>query len=275
MPTLGVNAEMAITLEPEEFAAKLLLLIRQLTEETPSYRPRHDELQATSWNYLTSTSLDLPSYVRQQYFKAFSEAWAWLEVQRLLVPDRDVRHGSGHVETGRRQLSRRAVCLQDEVAIGHYAVACRLPREGLHSAIATTVWSAFVRGEYDVAVFQAMKAVEVAVREAAGLSAKDLGTSLMRAAFHLETGPLTDMDAEKAEREARSNRSCPMSWCRSCGEPARPGTVRNSVYGLVPHNSYTTLNDMTDPLRNRRRHFCTATIQPPRQVQRSCANFAN
>jgi hypothetical protein len=41
-----------------------------------------------------------------------------------------------------------------------------------------------MRGEYDVAVFQAMKAVEVYVREAGGFAASDLGTDLMRRAFH-------------------------------------------------------------------------------------------
>ena len=41
-----------------------------------------------------------------------------------------------------------------------------------------------MRGEFDVAVFQAMKAVEVATREAAGLKTNDLlGVKLMRKAF--------------------------------------------------------------------------------------------
>jgi Protein of unknown function (Hypoth_ymh) len=54
-----------------------------------------------------------------------------------------------------------------------------------------------MRGECDVAVFQAMKAVEVYVREAGGFSAGDLGTDLMRRAFHEENGPLTDKTVEK------------------------------------------------------------------------------
>jgi uncharacterized protein (TIGR02391 family) len=50
-----------------------------------------------------------------------------------------------------------------------------------------------------------MKAVEVAVREAGGFTAADLGTDLMRDAFHEDRGPLTDMQAEKSERQARSH----------------------------------------------------------------------
>jgi uncharacterized protein (TIGR02391 family) len=61
-----------------------------------------------------------------------------------------------------------------------------------------------MRGECDVAVFQAMKAVEVYVREAGGFSAGDLGTDLMRRAFHEENGPLTDKTVEKNERQATS-----------------------------------------------------------------------
>ena len=62
-----------------------------------------------------------------------------------------------------------------------------------------------MRSEFDTAAFQAMKAVEVAVREAAGLPASDIGTKLMRKAFDVETGPLTDKTAEPAERQALSD----------------------------------------------------------------------
>jgi uncharacterized protein (TIGR02391 family) len=69
--------------------------------------------------------------------------------------------------------------------------------------LANSVWLAFMRGEFDVAVFQAMKAVEVSVREASGLIA-EMGVRLMRKAFDPKNGPLTDMQAEEGERDARS-----------------------------------------------------------------------
>jgi uncharacterized protein (TIGR02391 family) len=62
---------------------------------------------------------------------------------------------------------------------------------------------AFMRGEFDIAAFQAMKAVEVAVREAAGLSNSDIGVQLARKAFSMDDGPLTDLGAEPGERSAR------------------------------------------------------------------------
>jgi uncharacterized protein (TIGR02391 family) len=80
-----------------------------------------------------------------------------------------------------------------------------LPKDALHPRISNTAWSAFMRSEFDVAVFQAMKAVEVAVREAAGMSNDLLGTDLMRKAFNPKDGPLTDMKAENGEKQARSD----------------------------------------------------------------------
>ena len=60
---------------------------------------------------------------------------------------------------------------------------------------------AFMRGEFDVAVFQAMKAVEVAVHNVSGLDA--IGVPLMRSAFAPNNGPLTDANADAGEGVAR------------------------------------------------------------------------
>jgi hypothetical protein len=49
-----------------------------------------------------------------------------------------------------------------------------------------------------------MKAVEVAVRDGAGLPAKEVGSIPMRKAFDPNVGPLADMATEPAEREARA-----------------------------------------------------------------------
>jgi uncharacterized protein (TIGR02391 family) len=84
-----------------------------------------------------------------------------------------------------------------------FRVARLLPREILHAKIADPVWRAFMRGEYDIAVLQAMKAVEVAVRQATpSLAASLLGVKLMRAAFG-SGGPLTDTTADAGEQVAR------------------------------------------------------------------------
>jgi uncharacterized protein (TIGR02391 family) len=72
----------------------------------------------------------------------------------------------------------------------------------LHPAIRDDVWALYHRGEFDTAVFVAMKAVEVAVREAGSFAAVDIGYSLMRKAFNVENGPLSDLTSEPSERQA-------------------------------------------------------------------------
>lgn len=119
------------------------------------------------------------------------------EAQGLLVPAEGINGQNGF-----RRPSRRAQMFESDTDLKPYAFIRRLPREALHPAFAGTVWAAFMRGEYDVAVFQAMKAVEVAVREATGIP--ELGVRLMRKAFDPKGGPLTDMDTDDGEREARS-----------------------------------------------------------------------
>jgi uncharacterized protein (TIGR02391 family) len=67
------------------------------------------------------------------------------------------------------------------------------------------VWGAFARGEYDTAVFEAFKEVEIAVRSSTGLTDADYGTDLMRRAFHPESGPMSDLTRLPAERQALSD----------------------------------------------------------------------
>jgi uncharacterized protein (TIGR02391 family) len=59
-----------------------------------------------------------------------------------------------------------------------------------------------MRGEYDTAVFQAFKEVEVAVRDGGGYAPTDLGVDLIRKAFHEDTGRLTDKSMPPAERQS-------------------------------------------------------------------------
>ena len=109
---------------------------------------------------------------------AIAEAWSWLEVQGLLV----TAPGSNG-SAGFRVLSRRAEKMASREDVEKFARSRQIRKEILNSRIAETVYSAFMRGEFDVAAFQAMKAVEVAVREAGGYSNSDLGTTLMERPF--------------------------------------------------------------------------------------------
>ncbi|MGY3533165.1 MULTISPECIES: TIGR02391 family protein [Bradyrhizobium] len=98
------------------------------------------------------------------------------------------------------------------VANGHDFEATRVamlfPKELIHPAIRDKVWAALARGDLDEAVFAAFKAVEVAVRQAGGYEATDLGADLMRKAFDPSEAPkdnrgrLTNLTHPPGEREA-------------------------------------------------------------------------
>ena len=89
--------------------------------------------------------------------------------------------------SGNVRLSRRARKFESEAEFANYAAARHLPKEALHRSISGPVWMSFMRGEFETAAFQAMKAVEVAVRDAARLGPGDYGVSLMRKGLMSET----------------------------------------------------------------------------------------
>ena len=72
-----------------------------------------------------------------------------------------------------------------------------------HPAISSKVWSFFSHGAYDTAVFEAFKQVEIAVRKAGGYAEADIGVKLMRKAFNVKNGDLTDPEQQESEKEAR------------------------------------------------------------------------
>jgi uncharacterized protein (TIGR02391 family) len=201
LPERIPDAQMLLALEPEELGAKLLFLVRD--RKRGAYKNlgmfKLEEFEDELWSRPDDERPGYPDERRHDVSVALREAWSWLEAQGLIIPD------PNGALAGLKRLSRRGRKFENEEEFTKFAVARRLPKETLHPKISNSVWQAFMRGEYDVAVFQAMKAVEVGVRDAAGLSLKDIGTALMRKAFDSETGALTDMSAEKGERDARSH----------------------------------------------------------------------
>ncbi|ARN80229.1 TIGR02391 family protein [Methylocystis bryophila] len=196
LPTAIPDPDILLALEPEELGSRMLFLIRE-RHGTAMFLLR--ALRSELWEQRYDNRPQYPVHRKREIDLALAEALAWLEAQGLIV-SADGYNG----EIGWRLLSRRAVKFETEAEFRNFAVARLLPKDTLHMRISSIVWQAFIRGQYDVAVLQAMKAVEVAVREGAGLPGRDIGTTLMRKAFDPDNGPLTNPDDEKAEREARS-----------------------------------------------------------------------
>lgn len=176
-----------LALEPEELAGVILQYLNTPPPK-PSLLNRH--------NFgLPGTVEGYPREQQTSISMALMEAWVWLEREGLIAPD-PRQSGDWMFITRRGQLMKSA---DDLLA---YRKAELLPKRVLHPAIATKVHAAFIRGEYDTAVFQAFREVEIAVRRAGKFTANDLGVSLIDKAFDKTSGPLTDMNVPESEREA-------------------------------------------------------------------------
>lgn len=191
MPTLyqiEPDAETLLDLEPEDLAGIVLQHLNSLGGT------QRGKLNRDNYG-LPDTVREYPSNHQEPLRQALMEAWAWLVREGLLASDPNQRGEWVFI-------TRRGKQLVDDDAFQAYRSANILPRQFLHGRIVQKVWATFLRGDYDIAVFQAFKEVEVAVREAGEFRDTDYGTGLMRAAFRIENGPLTDKDAPEAEREA-------------------------------------------------------------------------
>ena len=176
-----------LSLEPEELAGVVL-------EHLNSVHPSHPS-SLNRYNFgLRHTVQEYPPDKQEAISRALMEAWVWLEREGLLAP-RPGDSGDWVFVT------RRGQTLVTQDAVRAYRRANLLPRQLLHPRIGQKTWAIFLRGDYDVAVFQAFREVEVRVREAAQLRDTDLGVDLMRKAFK-PGGPLADSALPTAEQES-------------------------------------------------------------------------
>ncbi|PDT38166.1 TIGR02391 family protein [Rhizobium sp. M10] len=217
------DVELLLSMQPEELGAKLLFLLRRRLETGSRYVHLSNSLnELDSWDRPGRNPF--PPGKVDEIKIAIAEAWLWLQAQGLLIPAPDSNGANGF-----SVLSRRAKTFEDEAAFARHNVSRLLPKEILHPRMADRVWSAFIRGEFDVAVFQATKSVEVYVREASGHGNDLLGMKLMQEAFKPEGGVLTDASAEAGERLARMQ-----LFCGAIGSYKNPNSHRDV--------------DMTDPM---------------------------
>lgn len=97
-----------------------------------------------------------------------------------------------------------------------------IPKRLLHQVISLNALPIFMQESYGSAVFEAFKQVEVAVRKVGGYADTDIGVPLMRMAFHVDTGNLTDPNQQPAEKQARSD-----LFAGAIGSYKNPGSHRD------------------------------------------------
>lgn len=186
LTSLIPDVDVLVSLAQEELAEVVL----QLAAE-------HRQNNLIHLQSITSHINGYPQNRRKEAELALAEAWNWLLVHGLLIPEPGINGSNGFM-----LLSRRG---QNVLATGSfktYARSVGFPKTLLHPSIADEVWLDIVRGDLETAVFKAFRTVEIAVREVGQYSTTDIGTPLMRKAFDKVNGPLSDQQQPEAEREA-------------------------------------------------------------------------
>jgi uncharacterized protein (TIGR02391 family) len=143
---------------------------------------------------LQRTVQEYPPAYHERLLKALMTGWGYLEREGLIA--------EMPTKPGWYFITEKGKTIQSREDLNAYRASTMLPKYILHPVIAKKVETAFLNAEYDTAVFQALREVEVAVRNASGSSPTDIGAQLMRKAFDPKTGPLRDDAAIDMEKTA-------------------------------------------------------------------------
>lgn len=172
----------------------MILLELMQSVRGPQFERRfaRSDFETTLWN---ANVLGYPYAKKKGVGNAIAEAWQWLENEGLVMTDPDQPNGWFC-------LTRKGASLTSQADVDAYRHGNLLPEGLVHPKMVAKVRPMFLRGDYDVAVVQALKQVEIAVRAAAGLPDELVGQKLMRTAYNPESGPLADMSTPAGERQA-------------------------------------------------------------------------
>jgi uncharacterized protein (TIGR02391 family) len=164
-------------------------------------KPQH----AGNWFIRLTGLYDPPLHTREpqprrrnEFELATAEAVAWLISKGLVANYYDGNYAHQFV-------TRRGRTVDTDEAFRLFLRESALHPILLHPIVRAEAWPLYLRGKFDLAVFEAFKRVEIAVRAAGNFKPTDLGPSLMRMAFHENTGALADMSLPVAERQSISS----------------------------------------------------------------------
>jgi uncharacterized protein (TIGR02391 family) len=187
------DIEILLALAPEELAEVVL----QLAQEHKQNNKIHLQSIASAIHGTPGVNEGYPQHRKSDAELVLAEAWNWLLMQGLLIPEPGPNGNNGWM-----LLSRRAKTVLTNNSFKTYARSLGFPKSLLHPSIADEVWLDIIREDLETAVFKAFRAVEIAVREAGKFADTEIGVDLMRKAFDVNTGPLTDQQQPAAERLA-------------------------------------------------------------------------
>ena len=158
LTSLIPDVEVLIALAPEELAEVVLRLANDGRMQNGLV---HLQSIASNIHGTQGTSDGYPQGRKKDAELVLAEAWNWLSVQGLLIPE-----PGGNGNSGWMLMSRRARSILASGTFKTYVRSVAFPKALLHPSIADEVWLDIVRGDVETAVFKSFRAVEIAVRAA-------------------------------------------------------------------------------------------------------------
>jgi uncharacterized protein (TIGR02391 family) len=211
---------------PPADLAPLLLKFARVAEKNQNgmFDPNYVNQLALGDEYLHSSAPRYSPLERPKVEDRLAEVWHFIDRAGFIMPAPGMNGANGF-----KKFTGEGNRIADDFDMQKYSEAAAFPKTFLHPAIAEKATAALLHNDLEPAVFEAFKAVEVAVREAAKLPADD-GVKLMRKAFDDRNGPLTNMSDPVGEREALAHLFA-----------GAFGVFRNST-----GHRYTDLSDLRD-----------------------------
>jgi uncharacterized protein (TIGR02391 family) len=181
------NPEELLKLDSEDVAAVILESLNSI---------EHLQLNRNDFA-MQRTVQEYPPVYHERLLKALMTGWGYMEREGLIA--------EMPTKAGWYFITDKGKSIRSREDLNAYRASTMLPKYLLHPLIAHKVEAAFQNAEYDTAVFQALREVEVAARTAGGFLPTDIGVALMRKAFDPKTGPLRDDSSIDLEKLAISD----------------------------------------------------------------------
>lgn len=182
------SIETVLNMEPEELAPFVLKHLKAIGK-------------INRYNYTLGNNEEIRVYAGeylQEFKERLMEAFVWLEREMFLAPT------PGQTDDWRFITRKGEKALQGE-DFTTYAKDSLLPSKNLHPIFVKRVKPLFLRGDYDTAIFQSFKIIEVEIRKRGGYTSSDYGIDLVRKAFHPEKGALANKYSGQASKQAMSD----------------------------------------------------------------------
>lgn len=201
------NAEHLLSLSAEELAGPLLVSLEGGERINPEFIISYDDMaREIDRSARRIPNLNYPSGCHQEILFALMEAWQHLVCEGFIAPIPTKLAGTQYLSSITVYfVTRKGQKIETLENYGDYRKADLLRKHQLHPIIAEKVWSVFAQGSYGTAVLEAFKQVEIAVRKVGGYEENDRGTDLMRKAFNVNDGNLTDQNRLPAVKQAMSD----------------------------------------------------------------------